>query len=76
MSSLILTKLKDLLIFIWFFNNIFLIIIILISNPKANALGLGSTMSTQRTLDKLTWNLIAIFFILTALISYIINNLY
>jgi protein translocase SecG subunit len=73
---MILMKFKQILLVILLCSSIFLIIIILISNPKANALGLGSTMPTQRTLDRLTWNLIIIFFILTALISYITKNSY
>nr|YP_009051091.1 preprotein translocase SecG subunit [Galdieria sulphuraria]AIG92534.1 preprotein translocase SecG subunit [Galdieria sulphuraria] len=68
---MILMKFKEILLLILLFSSILLMIIILISNPKANALGLGSTIPTQRTLDRLTWNLIIIFFILTALISHI-----
>nr|UNJ16199.1 preprotein translocase subunit G [Galdieria sp.] len=69
-------SLKEILLLILLCSSIFLIIIILISNPKANALGLGSTLPTQRTLDRLTWNLIIVFFILTALMSYITKNSY
>jgi preprotein translocase subunit SecG len=64
-------KFKEILLVILLCSSIFLMIIILISNPKANALGLGSTIPTQRTLDRLTWNLIIIYFIMTALISYL-----
>ncbi|BDE17540.1 preprotein translocase SecG subunit (chloroplast) [Galdieria partita] len=67
---MILMKIKGILLVILLCSSILLMIIILISNPKANALGLGSTIPAQRTLDRLTWNLIIIFFLMTALISH------
>jgi len=64
---------------IWYIISLFIIILILINNPKASSLGLGnlinqgqllnSTRSTERILQLLITGLVLCFFIFTILIS-------
>jgi len=62
---------------IWLITGILLLLAIMIHNPKSQGFGtqnqiFGSTRSAEQTLNKATWFLIFIFFILTVVLS--INN--
>lgn len=55
---------------LWIICSIFLILSIMIHNPKSQGMGgqnqiLNGTRSAEETLNKVTWTLITIFFILT-----------
>ena len=56
---------------LWIFCSIFLIISIMIHNPKSSGLGEGQsqlfsgTRSAEESLNKITWGLVVSFFILT-----------
>nr|BDA98724.1 preprotein translocase SecG subunit [Rhodomonas sp. NIES-1730] len=55
---------------LWVLCSIFLIISIIIHNPKAQGMSgqnqvLNGTRSAEETLNKITWALIAVFFLLT-----------
>lgn len=55
---------------LWIICSVFLIISIMIHNPKSQGMGgqnqiLNGTRSAEETLNKVTWILITVFFILT-----------
>lgn len=55
---------------LWTLCSIFLIISIIIHNPKSQGMSgqnqiLNGTRSAEETLNKVTWTLIAVFFLLT-----------
>nr|BDA97758.1 preprotein translocase SecG subunit [Rhodomonas sp. NIES-698] len=59
---------------LWVLCSIFLIISIIIHNPKAQGMSgqnqvLNGTRSAEETLNKITWALIAVFFLLTTYLA-------
>lgn len=61
---------------LWILCSIFLIIVIMIHNPKSQGMGgqnqiLNGTRSAEENLDKITWILISIFFLLTIYLATI-----
>lgn len=59
---------------IWLFSSFFLILIVILQNPKAQAMGsqgqiFGGTRATEEFINKLTWVLALAFLFLTALVS-------
>jgi len=59
---------------LWLFCSIGLILLIMIHNPKSQGMigqnqVFNGTRSSEETLDKITWFLVATFFILTVYIS-------
>nr|BDA98281.1 preprotein translocase SecG subunit [Rhodomonas sp. NIES-1006] len=55
---------------LWILCSVFLIISIMIHNPKAQGMGgqnqiLNGTRSAEETLNRVTWTLITVFFVLT-----------
>jgi preprotein translocase subunit SecG len=59
---------------VWTICSLFLIISIMVHNPKAQGMSgqnqiLNGTRSAEETLNKLTWILITVFFILTVYLS-------
>ncbi|MFZ4858891.1 MAG: preprotein translocase subunit SecG [Desulfuromonadaceae bacterium] len=59
---------------IWIICSIALIFFIILHNPKSQNLGsqtqvFGSTRTAEESINKITWGLIGIFFLLTIIIS-------
>jgi preprotein translocase subunit SecG len=59
---------------LWIICSVFLIISIMIHNPKSQGMGgqnqiLNGTRSAEENLNKVTWILITIFFILTVYLA-------
>lgn len=55
---------------LWILCSLFLIVSIMIHNPKAQGMSgqnqlLNGTRSAEETLNKITWTLITVFFLLT-----------
>lgn len=74
---IMILKFNFMLSIIWLISAILLLIAIMIHNPKSQGFGsqgqmFGNTRSAEQNLNKITWFLIFIFFILTVLLS--INN--
>lgn len=59
---------------LWIICSVFLIVSIMIHNPKSQGMGgqnqiLNGTRSAEETLNKVTWILITLFFILTVYLA-------
>lgn len=59
---------------LWITSSILLIIFIILHNPKSQGLGsqnqlFGATRTAEENINKITWSLVSIFFILAIYIS-------
>jgi preprotein translocase subunit SecG len=59
---------------LWITSSILLIIFIILHNPKSQGLGsqsqlFGTTRTAEENINKITWSLVSIFFILAIYIS-------